>query len=125
MGSIAASALTAPPPADAAHSRFVQRVRRRYPVELGLLPSGVPDAAAIDALIDRLLARGRPLPSALRAARHVVLERLAMLDIEAGASLDDVTGTMTTLAECTLERALAQARAEADLVHGAPVNGAE
>jgi glutamate-ammonia-ligase adenylyltransferase len=123
MGSIAVPPLIVPP-VDAAHSRFVLRVRRRYRAELALLPPGLPDAAAIDALIDRLLEAGRPLPSALRAARQVVLERLAVLDIEAGATLDDVTRTMTTLAECTLERALAQALAETDTLHGAPLNGA-
>ena len=32
-------------PALAEHSRFVQRVRRRYAAELPLLPPGVPDAA--------------------------------------------------------------------------------
>lgn len=112
------------PLVDAAHSRFVQRVRRRYAAERKLLPPGVPDAAVIDALIDRLLADGRALPAALRAARQLVIERLAVLDVECAATLDDVTFTMTTLAECTLERALAQARAEEDLRHGAPRNAA-
>ena len=35
--------------------------------------------------------RGRDLPAALRVARQLVLERLAVLDIEQGASLDTVT----------------------------------
>ena len=106
--------------ACAEHSRFVQRVRRRYADELALLPAGLPDAAAINALVARLTAGGRALPSALRVARHLVLERLAVLDIEQAASLHDVTATMTTLAEATLERALAQALADADVRHGAP-----
>ena len=121
-----ADASDMPPAATALadHSRFVQRVRRRYPAELALLAPGAPDGPAIETLIDRLQADGRALPSALRVARQVVMERLAVLDIEAGASLDDVTGTMTTLAEVTLERALAAARAEEDARHGPPLTDA-
>jgi len=106
--------------APAAHSRFVQRVRRRYAVEQPLLAAGVPDAAAIGALIDALRARGRDLGAAMRVARQLVLERLAVLDVEQGASLDDVTGAMTALAEVTLERALAQAHADEQARHGVP-----
>lgn len=104
------------------HSRFVQRVRRRYAAALALLPPGLPDGATIDALIDRLLADGHALPAALRTARQVVMERLAVLDIEHNAPLHDVTATMTTLAEVTLERALAAARAEENVRHGEPVS---
>jgi glutamate-ammonia-ligase adenylyltransferase len=110
------------PAADAAHSRLVQRVRRRFEAERGWLAPGVPGVAAIDALIARLLAAGRPLPSALRVARQLVLERLAVLDIEQHASLDDITGAMTALAEATLEHALAAALDEEDARHGPPLN---
>ncbi len=106
--------------APAAHSRFVQRVRRRYAAELPLLAAGVPDAAAIGALIDTLHAHGRDLAAAMRVARQLVLERLAVLDVEQGATLDDVTGAMTALAEVTLERALAKAHADEQARHGAP-----
>ena len=106
-------------PVFAEHSRYVQRVRRRYAAELALLPPGLPDSALIGALIDTLLA-GRPLAGALRVTRHLVLERLAVLDIEQGASVEDVTLAMTHLAEVTLDRALAAARAELDEIHGAP-----
>jgi glutamate-ammonia-ligase adenylyltransferase len=116
------TAIPAHPPADAAHSRFVQRVRRRYPAERALLPPGVPDGPAIDHLIDRLLAGGRPLASALRVARHVVLERLAVLDVELGATLADVTHAMTALAERTLERALERSLADEDARCGVPRN---
>ena len=105
-------------PAAAAHSRFVQRVRRRYAAELTLLPPGTPDRAAIADLIAALRTGGRDLASALRVARHLVMERLAVLDIEAGGSLEVVTATMTWLAEEALEQALAQAQAEADERHG-------
>lgn len=110
--------------ASADHARFVQRVRRRYPAEIALfegMTGGAPDRAAIDALIDALLERGRPLASALRVARHVVIERLAVLDVERHAALADVTRTMTLLAEVALERALDASFAEADARHGAPV----
>jgi glutamate-ammonia-ligase adenylyltransferase len=108
--------------ADAAHSRFVQRVRRRYGAELGLLPAGLPDAAAILELIRTLQAGGRPLPAALRVARQLVIERLAVLDVEQAAPLQAVTATMTQLAEVTLECALAQALADADARHGPPLD---
>jgi len=108
--------------AAADHSRFVQRVRRRWPTELALLPPGVPGVDTITALVQQLRDGGRDLPSALRVARQLVLERLAVLDVEHGAALDAVTGAMTDLAEATLELALAQAEAEADERHGAPLD---
>jgi [glutamine synthetase] adenylyltransferase / [glutamine synthetase]-adenylyl-L-tyrosine phosphorylase len=111
--------------AEAAHSRFVQRIRRRYEAELAvqppLLAAGVPDADTITALVLRLQQGGRELPSALRVARQLVLERLAVLDIEQAAPLEAVTGCMTHLAEATLELALQRAQAEADERHGAPI----
>ncbi|TDP72854.1 bifunctional [glutamate--ammonia ligase]-adenylyl-L-tyrosine phosphorylase/[glutamate--ammonia-ligase] adenylyltransferase [Roseateles toxinivorans] len=111
---------SASPAALAEHSRFVQRVRRRYEAELALLPPGLPDRAAIEALVATLQAAGRPLAAALRVARHLVLERLAVLDIEAGAAMEDITLVMTTLAEVSLCLALADARATQDAVNGVP-----
>ncbi len=108
-------------PAAADHSRFVQRVRRRHADDLALLPPGLPDVGAISALVTRIQAGGRTLPAALRVARQLVLERLAVLDIEQAASLHDVTAAMTALAEATLELALVRAQAEADARHGAPM----
>ena len=92
------------PPALAEHSRFVQRIRRRYADELALLPSGLPRRDTITALVATLRERGRALASALRVARHLVLERLAVLDVEQGCAMEDVTLAMTELAEATLER---------------------
>jgi len=120
MGSPTAPLTAAPAAAD--HSRFVQRVRRRYAAELALLPAGLPDAAAITALVAQLQVGDRTLAAALRVARQLVLERLAVADVEQAASLDAVTATMTALAEATLEIALAQALAEADARHGVPRN---
>jgi glutamate-ammonia-ligase adenylyltransferase len=110
--------------ATADHSRFVQRVRRRYGDRLSRLPAGVPDAATIAALIASLEADGLPVMTALRIARQLVLERLAVVDIEQGGTLADVTSVMTSLAETTLERALAHALAEADARYGVPRNEA-
>ncbi|MFN5724714.1 MAG: bifunctional [glutamate--ammonia ligase]-adenylyl-L-tyrosine phosphorylase/[glutamate--ammonia-ligase] adenylyltransferase [Betaproteobacteria bacterium] len=112
--------LKVPVGVTADHSRFVQRVRRRYAAETAAMPLGAPDTARIGALIDTLMAAGRPLPSALRVARHLVIERLAVLDVEQGAPLETVTQAMTELAEVALERALAQARAEEGQRHGQP-----
>ncbi|MFN3860001.1 MAG: bifunctional [glutamate--ammonia ligase]-adenylyl-L-tyrosine phosphorylase/[glutamate--ammonia-ligase] adenylyltransferase [Roseateles sp.] len=106
-------------PVIAEHSRYVQRIRRRYADELPLLPPGLPDRAVIGGLIDTLLG-SRPLASSLRVARHLVLERLAVLDIEQAATVEEVTLAMTHLAEVTLDRALTAARAELDEIHGAP-----
>ncbi len=111
-----------PPTALASHSRFVQRVRRRYADELALLPAGAPDAAGVTGLVATLQAAGRSLPSALRVARHLVMERLAVLDIEQHAALEVITGSVSALAEATLELALAQAQQEADERHGQVLN---
>jgi len=108
--------------AAAEHSRFVQRVRRRLGAERGWLAPGVPGLEAITALVQRLRQSGRGLPSALRVARQLVLERLAVLDVEQGATLAEITGPMTALAESTLELALAQALADADERHGPPLD---
>ena len=108
----------------AEHSRFVQRVRRRHAAELQWLPPGLPTAETISALVARAMQARYSLPSALRVTRQLALERLAVLDIEQAASLDDVTATMTALAEVSLEIALAQALDDADARHGAPLNAA-
>jgi glutamate-ammonia-ligase adenylyltransferase len=110
--------------APAEHSRFVQRIRRRYPVELASfahVAPGLPRTAQIVALIDHLQSQGRKLDSALRVARQLVLERLAVLDVQDGAAMQDITAAMTELAEVTLDKALACAEAEANLQYGAPL----
>ena len=115
------------PPALAAtadHSRFVQRIRRRYASELPMLAPGRLDRDTIQSLITRLREAGRPLASALRVARHLVLERLAVQDIEQAAAMEDITQAMTDLAEVTLDIALAQAQADQDTRYGAPRNAA-
>jgi glutamate-ammonia-ligase adenylyltransferase len=126
---VAAAALRAAPPdpsgeTGAAYSRFVQRIRRRYGAEIGWLAPGLPRRESIAALVERLRGSGRSLVAALRVARQLSVERLAVLDIESGASLGDVTRAMTELAETTLELALAQAFADQDARFGAPRNAA-
>lgn len=114
-----------PSAATADHSRYVQRIRRRYAQEVtdfALAAPGLPRIADITALIARLQAAGRDLTSALRVARQLVMERLAVLDVEQAAPMQDITVAMTELAEVTLDHALAAAQAELDLKHGAPLN---
>lgn len=106
--------------ARAHYSRFVQRIRRRYPYELGLLAPGVPDALAIRELISTLQAAAHTLPASLRIARQVVLERLVVLDIEHHVPLSDVMNVMSDLAEVVLDVALAHAREELDALYGVP-----
>ncbi|GAA6142188.1 bifunctional [glutamate--ammonia ligase]-adenylyl-L-tyrosine phosphorylase/[glutamate--ammonia-ligase] adenylyltransferase [Hydrogenophaga sp. 5NK40-0174] len=106
-------------PAD--HARFVQRVRRRYGSELPLLPAGQPDKATMAQCLDALAGQGYELPAALRVLRHLVLERLAVVDCEEQASLEAVTGAMTELAELALDQACQLAFNELDERHGAPM----
>ncbi|MFL6677915.1 MAG: glutamine-synthetase adenylyltransferase, partial [Burkholderiaceae bacterium] len=91
---------------------------------LDRLPPGLPDFAGIAALIAALEADGVPVMSALRIARQLVLERLAVLDIEQRADQAQVTAAMTHLAEATLDRAHAQALADIDPRWGVPRNAA-
>src|SRR6478735_2214600 len=107
----------------AMYSRFVQRVRRRYANELALLPAGVPDRAAILAVVERLQAEGSSLVAALRIARQLTLERLCVLDVEESAPLADITLAMTELAEATLEIALERTLADQDERFGVPRDG--
>ena len=105
---------------QADHSRFVQRVRRRYPAELACLPAGEPVHASMQACLARLRERGLPVPAALRVLRQLVLERLVVLDCEQAAPLAVVTRAVTELAELALDAACTLAFADLDEQHGAP-----
>jgi [glutamine synthetase] adenylyltransferase / [glutamine synthetase]-adenylyl-L-tyrosine phosphorylase len=59
----------------------------------------------------------------LRVLRHLVLERLAVLDSEQGVPLSDVTHPMTELAELALDLAYQMAMAELTELHGTPMAG--
>ena len=104
----------------AEHSRFVQRIRRRYADELPLLPPGPPVHARMGECLARLRERGLALPAALRVLRQLVMERLVVLDCEQNASLADVTRAVTELAELALDHACTLAFAELDALYGAP-----
>ena len=87
-----------PTTTPAAHSRYVQRVRRRYADEIARFAQtapGTPRTAQITTLIAHLREQGRELGSALRVARHLVMERLACLDVETGAPMLEITASVT------------------------------
>jgi glutamate-ammonia-ligase adenylyltransferase len=105
----------------AVHSRFVQRVRRRYADELACLPPGPPVHATMQTCLQTLHERGLAMPAALRVLRQLVLERLAVLDCEQAAPLAQITQAVTELAELTLDAACTLAFAELDGLHGEPL----
>ena len=110
-----------PIPLDgAAHSRFFQRLHRRYGSQLDMLAPGTPRRSTMEQALQALLDGGNDTGSALRILRQLVLERLMRLDCEAQAPLAVVTQAMTELAELALDRACTQARTELDARHGAP-----
>ncbi|MEY4979167.1 MAG: bifunctional [glutamate--ammonia ligase]-adenylyl-L-tyrosine [Pseudomonadota bacterium] len=106
---------------QADHSRFVQRIRRRYAQELDCLPPGEPVYDRMQQALQRLQARGLGTPAALRVLRQLVLERLVVLDCEAAAGLDTVTRAVTELAELALDAACTLAFADLDALYGAPL----
>jgi [glutamine synthetase] adenylyltransferase / [glutamine synthetase]-adenylyl-L-tyrosine phosphorylase len=107
-------------PSPATHSRFVQRIRRRYSAEMALLPEGLPLRAAQLALLTQLQSQGRSLACSLRVARQLIVERLCVLDVEQAEPMQNVTRAMTEWAEVALNTALQFARAELDARYGQP-----
>ena len=106
--------------AVAEHSRFVQRIRRRYANELALLPPGVPAASDWDQVTHQLEQQGLSPENALRVLRHLVLERLASLDSSRVIDLETVTQTMTALAQWCLDKALQASWGALTEIHGLP-----
>ncbi|RYY56510.1 MAG: glutamine-synthetase adenylyltransferase, partial [Comamonadaceae bacterium] len=104
-----------------AHSRFAQRLRRRYAAELSLLPPGAPDAAMMAGTYAALRDRGDDVATALRILRQLVMERLMVLDCDRQAPLAVVTTAVTCLAEFALDIACAEAQRELDAQQGAPL----
>ena len=104
------------------YSRFAQRIRRRYAHHMALLAPGVPVRASQEQLYSSLRAQEETVGAALRITRQWVLERLLVLDCENGLSLTQVTSAMTDLAEFALCTAAAQASADLEAIHGAPLN---
>ncbi|MFG5778535.1 bifunctional [glutamate--ammonia ligase]-adenylyl-L-tyrosine phosphorylase/[glutamate--ammonia-ligase] adenylyltransferase [Comamonas sp. J-3] len=110
-------------PATAAlaeHSRFYQRLQRRYADLLDLLPPGAPTHATMRPTLEALQAKGYELGAALRVLRQLVMARLIQLDCDEQADLATVTRGVTELAELALDVACAAARTELDSRHGAP-----
>jgi len=105
----------------ALHSRFVQRLHRRYADVLPLLASGAPTRDTLNAAFQALRATGLDTSAALRVLRQLTLERLAQLDCVGRNSLEVVTHGMTWLAEVTLDIAWQQVMADLDALHGAPI----
>ncbi|MFP8781154.1 bifunctional [glutamate--ammonia ligase]-adenylyl-L-tyrosine phosphorylase/[glutamate--ammonia-ligase] adenylyltransferase [Hydrogenophaga sp. RWCD_12] len=112
----------APVARQAEHSRFVQRVRRRYENELDCLPPGAPVKATMLTCLAALRARSLPVPAALRVLRQLVMERLVVLDCEQDAPLADITRAVTELAELALDQACTLAFADLDDLYGAPMS---
>ncbi len=108
-------------PPLSSHSRFVQRLRRRYAGELALLPPGAPLQSHMSTAYAALRERGDNTADALRMVRQLVMERLISLDCDHQAPLADVTRAVTDLAEFALDIACNQAFRELDLLHGAPL----
>ena len=106
--------------AAAAHSRFFQRLHRRYGEQLALLAPGAPVRASMASTLVALEAAGNDAGTALRILRQLVLERLMRLDCAEQAPLETITCAMTDLAELALDRACQQARADLDARFGAP-----
>lgn len=118
-GSGEGAALFAPPPSS--HSRFVQRLRRRYAQDLELLAPGAPERTTLAACYERLRARGESTGNALRILRQLTMERLIRLDCDEQAPLGCITRAVTELAEFALDRACEDAFERLDARHGAPL----
>ena len=103
-----------------AHSRFFQRLHRRYSAQWSLLAPGAPVHASMAQTLVALQDSGNDTGTALRVLRQLVLERLMRLDCAAQVPLEVITRAMTELAELALDRACQQARADLDARHGAP-----
>ena len=110
------------------HSRFAQRLRRRYADLLTLLPDGPLGRAQLALGFAALLERGLDKAAALRVLRQLVMERLIRGDCTPDAAhrlpLQTVTGAVTELAEFALDIACIDAFEALDAVHGAPIAAA-
>ena len=111
------------------YSRFVQRIRRRYPAELSLLPPGAPTRSSMQMALAALRHTGLATGAALRVLRQLVMERLVVLDcdtaaltVSAPSALDEVMRIMTQLAEVALDVTMQESSAALTAVHGTPQN---
>ena len=102
------------------YARFVQRLHRRYADFLPFLAPGVPTRETLQGAFQALTAAHLDTSAALRVLRQITLERLAQLDCAGRLTLDQVTRSMTWLAEVTLDIAWQQVMTDLDALHGAP-----
>ncbi len=102
-------------------SRFSQRIRRRYALQLSQLPPGTPTRHTMQVLYGELRASGNDTSASLRTLRQLVVERLICLDCVEQAPLSDVTGAMTELAEFALDTAYQESCKTLDVQYGAPM----
>ena len=102
------------------HSRFAQRILRRYSSELSYLDPGVPGKTEIQQAYAVLREQGMDVSTALRIVRQLVVFRLLESDLCHKASLEQVTNSMTALAEFALELACDFASQSLQATHGAP-----
>jgi [glutamine synthetase] adenylyltransferase / [glutamine synthetase]-adenylyl-L-tyrosine phosphorylase len=107
-------------PTLSSHSRFGQRVRRRYEDQLHLLAQGIPNQTTMSQAFAALREQRLDTGAALRVTRQLVLERLIGLDCDDRAPLDQVTRAMTDLAEFALNTAWGEVQLAMDETHGTP-----
>jgi glutamate-ammonia-ligase adenylyltransferase len=107
-------------PTLALHSRFAQRVHRRFEQQMHLLQPGLPTPTHLASTLSALKSTGYDSASALRITRTLVLERLLCMDCDDQAPLTQITQAMTDLAEFALNQALAEVLAGLDQTHGIP-----
>ena len=119
MAAITPDTASAPEPLST-HSRFFQRLQRRYADQLALLPEGPPTHSSMAVAYAALRAQGAGTGAALRMLRQLVMHRLIVLDCEQQQGLDVITRGVTELAEFALDIACTQAFAELDTRHGMP-----
>src|SRR5574344_525771 len=90
----------------AAHSRFWQRLHRRYADVMQALPPGPPDRSTMALALQQLQTQhGMDISAALRVLRQLVMERLIVLDCAHAADLSVITKGVTELAELALDQA--------------------
>ena len=93
------------PSSGTTHSRFVKRVRERYASLSNKLDPGILDKEILSRSYGELSKIFPNPPDALRVLRQLALERIATLDCEGNAGLEQITQMMTLLAEWTLCKA--------------------
>ncbi len=109
------------PSAVSDYPRYAQRVRRRYVDYLACLPTGVLSIDSLRCAYTQLASTGLELGAALRVLRALVLERLVVRDCDAQCGLNEVTSSITLLAEFALDMACQHAQQALNAVHGAPI----